>query len=108
VTVKLPGWTRGLGFVRNIAFVGTSRVIPRFKQYAPGLDINQSVCGVHAVDISTGQVLGSITWPLGNQIFAIEAISARLSNGFPFMAGSQRKLASERGLFYSFLIGSTS
>ncbi len=33
----LPGWTRGLAFHGRFAFVGTSRVLPRFRQYAPGL-----------------------------------------------------------------------
>ena len=29
VVSRLPGWTRGLSFHKDIAFVGTSRVIPR-------------------------------------------------------------------------------
>src|SRR5262249_14340443 len=37
--VRLPGWTRGLCFHGQVAFVGTSRVIPRFQHYAPGLDV---------------------------------------------------------------------
>ncbi|MGH2362612.1 MAG: DUF4915 domain-containing protein, partial [bacterium] len=45
---RLPGWTRGLCFYGQIAFVGTSRVIPRFRRYAPGLDVDTSLCGVHA------------------------------------------------------------
>src|SRR5262245_54373485 len=28
---RLPGWTRGLGFRGGVAFVATSRVIPRFR-----------------------------------------------------------------------------
>src|SRR5262249_22603656 len=71
---QLPGWTRGLGFHDGVAFVGTSRVLPRFRQYAPGLDIDTSVCGLHAVDAGSGAVLGSITWPYGNQIFAVECL----------------------------------
>ena len=40
VTVaRLPGWTRGLAFAGGYAFVGVSRVIPRFSAYAPGLDV---------------------------------------------------------------------
>jgi uncharacterized protein (TIGR03032 family) len=80
---RLPGWTRGLAFHGDVALVGTSRVIPRFRAYAPGLDLDKSVCGVHAVDTATGAVLGSLIWPEGNQIFAVEAVPARLTSGFP-------------------------
>src|SRR5262249_51130660 len=46
---RLPGWTRGLCFVRDVAFVGTSRVIPKFARYAPGVKASEAMCGVHAV-----------------------------------------------------------
>ena len=36
----LPGWTRGLWFHGSTAFVGASRVIPRFSNYAPGFDVD--------------------------------------------------------------------
>ncbi len=36
--VRLPGWTRGLYFHGDLAFVGTSRVLPKYRHYAPGLD----------------------------------------------------------------------
>jgi uncharacterized protein (TIGR03032 family) len=98
--VKLPGWTRGLCVKGDIAFVGTSRVIPRFSQYAPGLDVDKSVCGIHAVDLKSGAVLGSLTWPVGNQIFAIEWIPQSYSHGFPFLSG--KRLESEKRLFYAF------
>jgi uncharacterized protein (TIGR03032 family) len=80
---RLPGWTRGLGFHGEVAFVGTSRVIPRFHMYAPGLDLDRSLCGVHAVDTKTGETIGSLTWPEGNQVFAIEAVPLSLTSGFP-------------------------
>jgi uncharacterized protein (TIGR03032 family) len=98
--LKLPGWTRGLGFHRNIAFVGTSRVLPRFRQYAPGLDVDKSICGLHAVDMTTGQTLGSLLWPYGNQIFAIEVVP--FTSGFPFRVGTKRSAAREKSLFYAF------
>jgi uncharacterized protein (TIGR03032 family) len=97
---KLPGWTRGLAFVDDVAFVGTSRVIPRFRRYAPGLDVERSVCGVHAVDTRTGKLLGSLTFPAGNQIFAIEPVPAAWSGGFPFYRGSSS--AATRSLFYAY------
>jgi uncharacterized protein (TIGR03032 family) len=98
----LPGWTRGLCFHGRIAFVGTSRVIPRFRQYAPGLDVEASVCGVHALDTVTGQVLGSLLWPYGNQIFAIESVPREWTSGFPFLVGIRRAVTREKQLFYTF------
>lgn len=50
---KLPGWTRGLCHYEGILFVGTSRVIPRFRHYAPGLDCDKTHSGVHAIEAST-------------------------------------------------------
>lgn len=101
--VRLPGWTRGLCFAGGIAFVGTSRVIPRFRAYAPGLDVEASVCGLHAVDTRTGAVLGSLRWPVGNQIFGIEALPSAVTSGFPCVAGARRANERERALYYSFV-----
>jgi uncharacterized protein (TIGR03032 family) len=86
---QLTGWTRGLFFHGDIAFVGTSRVLPRYRHYAPGLDPEQCETGVHALDLATGRVLGSLLWPLGNQIFAIEGVDRRLTPGFPFVQGTK-------------------
>jgi uncharacterized protein (TIGR03032 family) len=99
---KLPGWTRGLCFKGGIAFVGTSRVIPRFRQYAPGLNIDESVCGIHAVEFETGRVLGSLVWRYGNQIFALDWLPAEVTSGFPF-AARRRAAQREKVLFYSFI-----
>jgi len=101
---RLPGWTRGLGFAGQTAFVGSSRVIPRFKQYAPGLEVEKSVCGIHAVDIESGRVLGSIVWPFGNQIFAIELVPRQLTQGFPFFVNGKRFHQKQKRLFYTFTI----
>ena len=100
--VRLPGWTRGLTFHKNIAFVGTSRVLPRFRQYAPGLDLARSVCGVHALDIGSGKVLGSLIWPHGNQIFALDWMPNDVTCGFPFRVGVKRETRREKNLFYAF------
>jgi uncharacterized protein (TIGR03032 family) len=99
--VRLPGWTRGLGFAGHVAFAGTSRVLPRFRQYAPGLDLADSRCGVHALDTRSGRVLGSILWPFGNQIFAVEPVPGRETRGLPFAAG-RRARDRERELFYAY------
>ena len=99
---RMPGWTRGLAFHGPIAFVGTSRVLPRFRRYAPGLERSASVCGVHAVDTRSGKTLGSLMWPHGDQIFGIEPAPRRFTSGFPFPVGRPRALARIRKLFYSF------
>ena len=100
VVARLPGWTRGLSIVGDVAFVATSRVIPRFARYAPGLDVEKSRCGVHAVCRKTGRILGSLEWPGGNQVFAIDWIDSKVSKGFPFEAGARKK-ARLPALFYT-------
>ncbi|MBI4678152.1 MAG: DUF4915 domain-containing protein [Elusimicrobia bacterium] len=99
---RLPGWTRGLCFKGDVAFVGTSRVIPRFEAYAPGLDPARSLCGVHAVDLRSGRILGSLLWPNGNQLFAVDWIPGALARGFPFGPGSGHGPRSRSRLFYAF------
>ena len=99
---RLPGWTRGLCLTRGIAFAGTSRVIPRFARYAPGLDRDRSRCGVHAVCLKTARVLGSIEWPTANQIFAIDWISDTVSQGFLFET-PRRGADQELAFFYRHL-----
>jgi hypothetical protein len=84
---------------RGIAFVGTSRVIPRFSHYAPGLRVERSRCAVHAVELKSGRVLGSLSFPAGNQIFAIEWIARSWSAGLPYKA---RQSARTSRLFYTF------
>ena len=109
VVATLPGWTRGLAMCGGVAIVGTSRVIPRFSRYAPGLDVGSSICALHALDLLTGEVLGSLDWPFGNQIFAIEILPRGFTDGLP-----GRVLASRKGFamesatpefYYSFSVG---
>jgi len=84
---KFPGWTRGFCHHEDSAFVGTSRVIPRFQHYAPGVDCEKSESGVHAVDLKSGKIAGSLLWPNGNQIFALEFTGGMSTIGFPFVVG---------------------
>lgn len=98
----LPGWTRGLSFERGLAFVATSRIIPRFSQYAPGVDLDKAKCGVHALDPKTGTVVGSIRWPDGNQIFGLELVPRRFTLGFP-LSRLGRQPERIRNLFYAFI-----
>ncbi len=99
---SLPGWTRGLCFFKEIMFVGTSRILPRFQQYAPGVDIDLSCCGIHALDVKSGKTLGSMVWPHGSQIFAIEAAPLNFTTGFPFAADGRSPEDLEKSIFYSF------
>jgi uncharacterized protein (TIGR03032 family) len=100
VVVRLNGWTRGLCFHENIAFLGTSRVIPRFSQYAPGLNIEMSKCGIYMVDVRSGESIGSLIWPHGNQVFSIEWLPAGCVSGFP-LPGNGRVRKKEIGRLFS-------
>jgi hypothetical protein len=79
-------------------------VIPGFKQYAPGVNVDQSVCGLHAIDTRSGKTLGSLIWPRGNQIFALEFVPRQFSSGFVFRVGNRRATAREKRLFYAFVL----
>jgi len=68
----------------TVAFVGTSRVIRRYRHYPPGSYPDRSAMCLRAVDICSGEVLGSLLWPNGNQIFAVEGIDRHLTQGIPF------------------------
>jgi uncharacterized protein (TIGR03032 family) len=102
VIADLPGWTRGLCFVDGYALVGTSRVIPRFRQYAPGLHVASSQCGLHAVDLTSGDIVASLVWPSGNQIFAIEALPSGFTAGLPGRMRDARIDPGASGFYYSF------
>lgn len=104
--LRLPGWTRGLCFRNGIAFVGTSRVLPRFRHFAPGVDADRAVCGIHAIDVKGGAVIGSLIWPAGNQVFAIDWMKSEMSRALPFRS-SRGSGERERALFYAFDRGMT-
>jgi uncharacterized protein (TIGR03032 family) len=102
--MRLPGWTRGLAFVNRIMFVGVSRVLPKFHVYAPGLDAEkENQCGLYAIDLDKGTIIGSVTWPYGNQIFALDWMRTSMTEGFPFirLRKSSKKILS---VFYSSLV----
>lgn len=100
--LRLRGWTRGLCFAGDIACVGTSRVIPRFRSYAPGLNVDRSECAVHIIDLDRAESAGSIRWPTGNQIFAIEAIPTAFSAGFAHTTSRSPGPRQLERLYYSF------
>ena len=106
VVYRFESWTRGLSFYKNFAIVGCSRVIPKFSQYAPGLDVHKSQCAIHLFDYTKGKIEGSLIWPNGNQIFAIDWLPLKGCNGFPFVFSQKRQTqsASElyKDLFYNY------
>lgn len=102
VIARLPGWTRGLCIIGDVAFIGTSRVIPKFARYAPGLNASVSLCAVHAVSLSSGTILGKLEWPQGNQIFAVDWMNVRDTQGFVFQVGA-RNSKQETAFFYTHL-----
>ena len=63
---------------------------------------SSSVCAVHALSCKTGDLLGSLEWPYGNQIFAIDWIPSSVTTGFRFRSPF-RKQKRENELFYSYL-----
>jgi len=104
--VNLPGWTRGLCFYKDIAFVGTSRVIPKFHKYAPGLNAQKSICAIHAIDLKSKKVIGSLQWPYGNQIFAIDWIPQSWSSGFIYQFEPKKRTKHSQHYHYAYQLRS--
>lgn len=104
VVAHLPGWTRGLCDMGRYAVAATSRVIPRFRQYAPGLDVDRSLCGLHAIDRQSGDIVASLLWPEGDQVFAVARLPASWTTGLPFTDARASSMvnSSQRALFYAF------
>jgi uncharacterized protein (TIGR03032 family) len=102
IVASLPGWTRGLCFFGDIVFVGVSRVLSRFEKYAPGVEASTARCGIYALSLRTGEILGCITWPYGSQIFAVEWVPTSFTTGFAFKMGTEENSEKEKILFYSY------
>ena len=74
----LPGFTRGLDFYANLAFVGLSQV--RETAVFSGIPITEQkderICGVWIVDIDNGQVLGFLQFQGSVQeVFAVQILA---------------------------------
>ena len=75
--VRLPGYTRGLSFHAQYAFVGLSRI--REKEEFGGLPIESSVdvlqCGIWVVDLQRGVAVEFMAFETGcEEIFAVEVL----------------------------------
>lgn len=103
VYMRFDGWTRGLAFFDKFAFVGVSKIIPKYKIYAPGIKGDVQECSVYAIDLDKKEIVGSIEWPYGNQIYGIEWMDAGKCTGFPFtQVGPSSE--SEKDLFFRHII----
>lgn len=80
VIAELPGFTRGLDFVGRYAFIGLSQV--RETAVFSGLPLTAKAgerhCGVWAVDIESGQIVGCVAFTGSVQeVFAVQALPHR-------------------------------
>ena len=88
---KLPGFTRGIDFVGNYAFIGLSQVreTATFSGIPLVENLDERTCGVWVVDIRNGATAAFLRFEGGVQeIFAVQAIPAR----FPEMLNWGDKL----------------
>ena len=74
IVCRLPGFTRGLAFAGCYAFIGLSKVIPKYEPYAPGIRAEESQCGVAILDLSTGEIVAQLTWDSGYQIYDVQIL----------------------------------
>ena len=79
---EVPGFTRGLDFAGNLAFVGLSQV--RESAVFSGIPIterlaeNERTCGVCAIDLRSGQVAGLLRFETAVQeVFAVTVLPGR-------------------------------
>jgi uncharacterized protein (TIGR03032 family) len=79
---EVPGFTRGLDFAGNLAFVGLSQV--RESAVFSGIPIterlseNERTCGVCAIDLRSGQVVGLLRFDTAVQeVFAVTVLPGR-------------------------------
>jgi uncharacterized protein (TIGR03032 family) len=102
--IQLPGFTRGLDFVGNLAFIGLSQV--RETAVFSGIAITERLketernCGVWVVDIRSGQLVGFLKFEDAVQeIFAVSivrgAIYPELIHAEPEILGSAFVLPDE-------------
>lgn len=74
VVARLPGFTRGLAFFHNYAFVGLSKVLDFYEPYAPGLAPKDTLCAVVILDLHSGAPVARLDWPRGYQIYDVQVM----------------------------------
>ncbi len=89
--VELPGFTRGLAFHGNYAFVGLSKIresntFGNLPITGRGIDL---ACGIWVIDLATGSVAEFMRFEAGvEEIFAIEVLAGQR---FPEIVGFQQE-----------------
>jgi uncharacterized protein (TIGR03032 family) len=81
VVAVLPGYTRGLAFHGNLAFIGLSRIRERSAFSGLPLDSRRAElkCAVAIVDIATGRIVAMFDFCSGvEEIFDVQIVNARL------------------------------
>lgn len=76
----LPGFTRGLDFAGNFAFVGLSKVreTATFSDFPLLDDLKERVCGVYVVDVDAGRLIGFVRFEGDvEEIFAVQVMQHR-------------------------------
>ena len=86
VVAELPGYTRGLALHGGVAFVGLSRI--RESNVFGGLEIARRredlKCGVGAVELSSGRLLGHLEFKTGvEEIFGVEVLPGSAARRCP-------------------------
>ena len=91
---EVPGFTRGLDFLGNFAFVGLSQV--RESAVFSGIPITERLsetertCGVCAINLTTGQVVGLLRFETAVQeIFAVTVLPGKR---YPDLINDDEKL----------------
>ena len=91
---EVPGFTRGVDFAGNLAFVGLSQV--RESAVFSGIPITerltdeQRTCGVCAIDLTTGQVVALLRFETAVQeVFAVTVLPGRR---YPDLINDDEKL----------------
>jgi len=79
VITTVDGFTRGLIVHDDFIFVGLSRVQEAKNRYAPGVSPQASKCGIVTIDRHSGEIINTIEWGNGAQIFDIQLIPKEAS-----------------------------
>jgi uncharacterized protein (TIGR03032 family) len=94
VVASTPGFTRGLDFVGNLAFVGLSQV--RETAVFSGIPITERLsaeertCGVCVVDLTRGEPIALLRFEEGVQeVFAVQVLPGRR---YPELVNDDTKL----------------
>lgn len=111
--VQFPGFTRGLAFYGNLAFVGLSQVRETaiFGELPLTQRLTERTCGVWVVQIQTGETIAFLRFESGvEEVFAVEVLpqirfpeileedQEQLSTSFALPDAALKEVAAKHGL----------